>query len=452
MKLSELKNKRIAILGYGKEGRSTLRFLQQEKITDVTILDANQHLALELKWEKCVLGKNYMENLWDFDLIFKSPGVSPFQQALLPYRDRFTSQTEVFFSNYTGKVIGITGTKGKSTCSTLLYECLRAGGYDVQLVWNIGKPVLDEVDIRRGKEHDYVIYELSSYMLQDFVPKLEIWYINNIFPCHLDWHYDSFNIYRETKVNILRDTKYAVVHGDLWTDSEVLSLEKNKIYFDTKGEYCFEKNTFLVRGIRVYEWEVRLLWIHNKKNICWVIAILDILLQDTRKISDILMQVLPSFWGLPNRIEDIGEYEGIRFINDAIATTPESTIAAIHTFGGSLQTLFIGGEDSGFDFQSLRDTILQSNIQNIIAFPETGEKIFPEIQVRDYEKAFEVEIEWKILQCMKTRCMKTWVDFAFRTTLPWRVALLSCGAPSFSLWESYTQKAEQFITSVRSYL
>ena len=191
---------------------------------------------------------------------------------------------------------------------------------------------------------------------------------------------------------------------------------------------------------------------HNLKNISWVLAILDIIIEDIEKIQLIFQQVLPCFSWLPNRIEDIWIYEGIRFINDAIATTPESTIAAIETFDGALQTLFLGGEDSGFDFVKIRKKILDSSIQNIIAFPDTSEKIFPEIISRDYEKAFEIEIEDKTLQIIKTRNMKQAVDFSYKTTFHWRIALLSCAAPSFSLWKNYLEKAAQFKKEVQKYL
>ena len=397
-----------------------------------------------------VSGEAYLDNLWDFDIIFKSPGISPFQEKLLPYRDKFVSQTQVFFENYKGKTIWITWTKGKSTISTLLHTCLQSAWYDVKLVWNIWKPVLDEIDFS-GKEHDYVIYELSSYMLQDFSPNLDIWYLNNIYPCHLDWHYDSFSIYRDAKVNILRHAKHRFIHGDFSWDSEVQRMKDEKIFFDSKGIYSYDSKGFYKKQGLIYDGKVGLEGEHNKKNICGIIWVLDRIISDDTRLKTVLEGCLPWFTWLPHRIEDIGTYEGIRFINDAIATTPESTMAAIETFGQTLETLFLGGEDSGFDFSKIREKILDSNIQNIIAFPDTSQLIFPEIELRDYDVAFELEIEWKLLQCIKTRDMATAVDFAYRVTLPGKTAMLSCAAPSFSLWKSYTQKAEQFIKEVRKY-
>lgn len=108
---------------------------------------------------------------------------------------------------------------------------LSEAGYHVKLVGNIGSPVLDEIDISSGQEYDYVVYELSSYMLQDFTPRLFIGFLNNIYPCHLDWHYDSLDIYREAKMNILRNAQYQIVNSELSRDVEILSIPGKKIYF-----------------------------------------------------------------------------------------------------------------------------------------------------------------------------------------------------------------------------
>ncbi len=448
MKLADLHNKKIAILGFWKEGQSSLKFLVKQGINDITVLDKNVINILDTNIQ-CITWDTYLDNLDIYDVIFKSPWVSPFQDKLLPYREKFISQTQIFFSNYEWKVIGITGTKGKSTCSTLLFKLLSTLRYDAKLVWNIGAPVLEEIHLNTG--HDYIVYELSSYMLQDFCPKLEVWYLNNIYPCHLDWHYNSLAVYKEAKVNILRNSKTKIIHWDFATEREIKSIKEEKVFFDSKGHYSYDEDSFFINNECIYTWFIALNGEHNRKNITWVIAILYELWISIVNINTALKEVLPIFWGLPHRIEDIGTYEGIRYINDAIATTPQSTIAAIETFDGNLQTIFLWWEDSGFDFTELRKRILDSSIKNIIAFPDTSEKIFPEIKIRDYEKAFEIEIEGRELQLIKTKYMKVGVDFSYKTTLPGKIAMLSCAAPSFSLWKGYIQKAQEFISAVKKY-
>lgn len=466
MKIEEFRNKKVAILGFGLEGQSTLRFLQKQWIDDITVLDKNEVsvmnfwkfitetslLSYENREFECRLWDHYLDTLWDFDVIIKSPGVSPFWEKLLPYREKFISQTQIFFENYVGKIIWITGTKGKSTISTLLFSCLEWVGYRTKLVGNIWAPVLDEVNVWSWDTYDYVLYEMSSYMLQDFTPRLHIWYLNNIYPCHLDWHYDSMNIYKEAKLNILRNAEYKIINSELKDDTEVLWIWGKKVWFNEAGKYQYSNSEIQRDRKKILDLStIQLQWEHNYRNICGVLSILDVIMWGDDFIIEGVEGVLSTFTWLPHRIENIGTYEGICFINDAIATTPESTLAAIDTFKEDLQTLFLGGENSGFDFSKLRRRLIESPVQNIIAFPDTSETIFPEIELRDYESPFELEIDGKIFQIIKTRSMKSWVDFAYKTTLPGKVALLSCAAPSFSLWKSYKQKAEEFIKEVQEY-
>lgn len=451
MKIAELKEKKIAILWFGREGKSTFQFLKKLGIHTITLLDTNT-ICIDESNVVCITGESYLDTLWEFDVIIKTPWISPFHEKIRPYRNKIISQTEIFFENYEGKVIGITGTKWKSTTSTLLFECLKEAGLSVRIVWNIGTPVLDEIDILwwSDEKYDYIVYELSSYMLQDFVPHLFIWIFNNIYVCHLDWHYNSWNIYKEAKLNILRNAEHQVIHGDFSMDSDIAALSKNPFYFHSKGKYKDRENALYLWEQKLISWEhIALPGEHNRHNIMAVVAVLDIIFWEFEVIQKILSAVLPRFHGLPHRIQDIGTYEGIRFIDDAIATTPESTMAAIETFEPTLQTLFLWGQDSGFQFKELRKKILQSSIENIIAFPDTATLIFPELESRDFEKAFEIEIEGKILQCIQTRSMKQGVIFAYKTTMPGRVALLSCWAPSFSLWKSYIHKADEYIAAVK---
>ena len=451
MKISELKDKKIAILWFWREGKSNASFLLSQWISDITILDKSEvELSEEFVWIQKITWDRYLDDLEKYDYIFKSPGVSPFQDGLSDVRNKFVSGTQIFFENYRGKVIWITGTKGKSTVSTLLYTCLKEAWYSVKLVGNIWAPVLDEIDIISGEVYDYVIYELSSYMLQDFSPKLDIALLNNIYPCHIDWHGD-FEVYTQAKRNILWNARQCFVNKELENTIDLTWINELK-FFNYGAKYQYIDTGFMIWNDIIYPHDqTKLRWEHNMRNISAVIAVLDSIIQDFDTLRKVLSVVLSEFSGLADRIEDIWTFEGITFINDAIATTPESTMAAIDTFEDTIETLFLGWEDSGFDFKKLREKILSSQILNIVAFPDTSEKIFPEIEIRDYEKAFEIEIDGNIFQIIKTRSMKTGVDFAYKTTLPWKVALLSCGAPSFSLWKSYRDKAEEFKKEVIEY-
>ncbi len=461
MKLKQLLDTqlKIAILWFWKEGQSTLRFLTQQGRGDITILDKDpenekvfwefKHVHKNIKW---IFWWEYLHTIQDFDIIIKTPGISPFQEKLLPCRDKIISQSHIFFWAYTWNVIGITGTKGKSTISTLLYKTLVKLGYKVKLVWNIGSPVLDEIDITSNEVYDYIIYELSSYMLQDFLPDLYIAILNNIYPCHLDWHYNSFHIYKEAKINILKHAKIKVINSELKNEKEIIDLGAKKCFFWEKGEYSVWKDgIYLAWELFLKEYEISLLWKHNQYNISWILTALWNIEADSQRVKDSLIHIMKNFSWLPHRLESIGIYEGIQFIDDSIATTPESTIAAIHALSWTLQSILIGWQDSWFYFWDMRKVILESSIEIIIAFPDTSVKVFPEIQYRPYDVPFEMMIEGKSILFLKTQSMKIAVSFCYRNTLPGKIALLSSWAPSFSLWKSYIDKAEQFKKEVQNF-
>lgn len=152
-------------------------------------------------------GEHYLEHLSQFDVIFKSAGV-PYSPELLQYQDKILTQMQFFFNTYKGKVIAVTGSKGKSTMSALIYSILKAAGYKVKLVGNIGNPVLEEIDFE--EEPDFVVCELSSYMLEHLEKKNYLSVLGNIFPEHMDWH-GGFEQYAKAKLNILKGSEFNIV-------------------------------------------------------------------------------------------------------------------------------------------------------------------------------------------------------------------------------------------------
>lgn len=439
MKITDLQNKKIAILGFWKEGKSSLNFLLKNWILKENISILDKWEITENNWVKFVSWENYADNLWDFDIIIKSPWLSPYDEKLAPYRDKFTSQTQMFFDNYIWKVIWITGSKGKSTTSTLVYELLKKAWYKVKLVWNIWTPVLDEVDVLSGETYDFIVYELSSYMLEVLQPKLFIGILNNVYDVHLDWHHWREN-YTKAKFNLFYNCENKLVNYELSGRFQI----DNPVYFWTDWKYNFKWNKFFVQEKEVFDddWIV-LLGEHNKKNICSIIWICDILWIDFNLLKDLLK----TFAWLSHRIEDIWTYKWITFIDDAMATTPESTIAAIKTFWKKIWTLFLWGQDSGFTFTELRKLIDQAKIENIVLFPDTWIKIYPELEINEEEK--EIELNW--IKFFKTKSMKEAVKFAYKNTSVGKICLMSNAAPSMSVWKNYLDKAEQFKTAVEKY-
>lgn len=439
MKISDLQNKKIAILGFWKEGKSSLNFLLKNWINkeNITILDSWE--IIDNQEVKYISGEKYTDNLSDFDIIIKSPWLSPYNEKMSPYRDKFTSQTQMFFDNYNWKVIWITWSKGKSTTSTLVYELLKKAWYSVKLVWNIWTPVLDEVDVLSWEDYDFIVYELSSYMLEVLKPKLFIAILNNVYDVHLDWHLWRGN-YTKAKFNIFYDCPNKLVNYELFDKFEI----ENPIYFWTNWKYNFSENKFFVQETEVFndEWIV-LLWEHNKKNICSIIWVCDILKID----FSILKDLLKTFSWLSHRIEDIWTYKWITFIDDAMATTPESTIAAIKTFWDKIGTLFLWWQDSWFTFTELRKIIDDAKIQNIVLFPDTWIKIYNELEDLDDEK--EIILNW--IKFFKTKSMEEAIKFSYKNTSEGKICLMSNARPSMSVWKNYLDKAEQFRKFVEKY-
>jgi len=446
MKIKELKNKKIAILGYWVEGKSTHNFLNKLEIKDITVLDKSNNLG-------------YLDNLEEFDVIFKSPWISPYNNPeLLKVSEKLTSQAEVFADNFEWKIIWITWTKGKSTISTLLYETLKELQYNVKLVWNIWNPVLDEIDIISWEKYDFVVYELSSYMLEWLDLNIFIWLLNNIYDCHLDWHNWRKN-YEHAKFNVFKNAKYKLA----WFELSPINIEWVE-YFWLDWKYNFKNNFFNIWKNKILEDEnIALNWEHNRKNIAGIIWILDKIWKKcpllTKEGLGVVKKVLSEFTWLAHRQENIWTYKWITFINDAIASTPESAIAAIKTFGEKIWTIFIWNEDSGFNLDELRQTLIKYNIKNIVLFPETGEKIF-----WDFSKNMEYDIEvlyeeWDFeTKLFKTLSMEEAVKFSFKNSTNWEIVLLSTWAPSFNVnwswkmpWKWFIEKGSLFKKYVEKY-
>lgn len=457
MKISELslfKAKKVAILGYWKEGRSVKNFLKKLWFENISVLDKNDISERE-DWIFYKTWEKYLENIWDFDLIIKTPWISPYINDLMKYKEKITSSIDIFLNNYSWKVIGITWTKWKSTTSTLLYLTLQNAWYKVKLVWNIWSPVLDEIDILSGETYDYVVFEMSSYMLELVNWQLYIWYINNIFICHYDWHFWGEN-YDNAKKNILKIAKNKI--ANIQTKEKMLDIKNITFFWENTDIFYKDGKFFLNWEIVLEDKNFLLKWIHNRINICWILAIIKQIAEDRHgsiwiftKMKYWLKEALESFNWLPHRIQEIWTYKWITFVDDAIATTPDSTKAAINTFWDKIWTLFLWWQDSGFDFTELVNIIKKSSIQNLVLFPDTGLKIFWDLSDFEFDKDFELDFSWKKFRVFKTRSMESAVKFAYDFTPKWKICLLSTASPSFSVWNSYIEKWTKFQEFVKKY-
>ncbi len=390
--------KNALILGYGKEGTITKKYLKRfHPKLKIDIADAKKQ------------GKNYLKLQEKYDIAVKTPGINK-KLVTIPY----TTATNLFLSQVIDNniVIGITGSKGKSTTSTLIYEILKLADKDVEFLGNIGKPMLEYLLCDKPKNKIFVL-ELSSYQLDDikFSPHIAI--VTNLFPEHLDYHGNLENYYNAKKniINFQNQNNYFIYNTNNNESEEWLK--------DYRGQAIgFDKSNL----------KSNLIGEHNKANIASAIEVAKILGINEESFA----KTIENFKGLPHRLEFAGEFKKIKFYDDAISTTPESTIVAIKAISqiGQIDTIFLGGQDRGYNFAQLAIEIKKYKIKNIVLFPDSGKKI--KKYLHNNFRIFE------------TKSMQEAVKFAFKNTGEGNICLLSCASPSYSLWKNFEEKGSQF--------
>ncbi len=453
MKLAELKDKKILILGFGREGMDNFKFLRKlfpqktlgiaDRLKFKDLLPKAQKLIYSEKCSgtiKLHLGENYLKALKNYDVIFKSPGI-PFKLLISDInKQKITSQTEIFFENFSGIIIGVAGTKGKSTTASLIYQVLKerlkvhslkfaSQTFNrVNLAGNIGKPVLSF--LFSARPDNIFVYELSSFQLMNLKKSPQIAVLLNSYPDHLDYH-KNFKEYVQANANI---TRYQSKNNFLIYNSQ------DKIIKKTADKSKAKK--IPIRG------KYYLLNIAAAKKIGQIFKIPE------KIISEAIKQFKP----LAHRMEFVGRFKGINFYNDSLSVIPETTIEALDFLDDKVQTLILGGFDRGLDFKKLAKRILKSKIKNLILFPATGEKIWREIANFNRGRAsaklpknFFVDRAKKTSfssspspRYSGTRYMKDAVKLAYKHTQKGKICLLSPASASFGLFKDYKERGDLF--------
>jgi len=394
--------KNILILGYGKEGKITHKYLNiKYPKKEISIADQEQ-------------GSGYLEKQKHYDIAVKTPGLSK-QNVTIQY----TTATNIFFSEVKNKIIGITGSKGKSTTTSLIYEMLKTADIKAHLLGNIGKPMLEAL-MKPIKKGDIFVLELSSYQLDDieFSPNVAI--ITNLFPEHMDYH-GGLKKYYEAKKNIIK----------LQTKNDFFVYNQKVKKLNDWARQSVSKTIPLIQTIPLKNSAIPLLGEHNKGNIKVAITVAKLFGVGESSIK----KAIKNFKPLSHRLEFIGKFKGIKFYDDAISTTPESTILGIKSIN-NIKTIFLGGKDRGYNFSKLEQTIRKHNIKNVVLFPNSGKKMFK---------------TKKELNILETTQMKKAVEFAFHYTEKGGVCLLSTASPSYSLWKNFEEQGEEYKKWVRYY-
>jgi UDP-N-acetylmuramoylalanine--D-glutamate ligase len=425
MTIEELKTKkRILIIGYGVEGKATEAFLKKHCVnSQIGIADKNE-------------GENYLNKQQDYDLAIKSPGVPP-HLVMIPY----TTTTNIFLSNYKGKTIGVTGTKGKSTTSTLIHEMLKEAGKDVYLGGNIGEPAINFLD--KLNDASWTVLELSSFQLQDLKKSPNIAVVLMITSEHLDYHKDLTR-YLQAKRNILKfqtrndfsilNRDYpAVNESDIHTEAKLFYVSRERE--TNNGCFAFDgKIKIRINGQDeqiIKNSDIRLLGKHNIENVCAAVMAAKLAGVST----DAIVSVLRAFPGLPDRLEYVGEKRGIIFYNDSLSTIPEAAIEAIETFPDKVETLIAGGHDRGIDYSELGRYLTKSSVRTLILFPPSGERIWQAVVAAGGEKQ---------IKRYDVSSMHEAIVYASEETSNGEICLLSPASASFGIFKNYKDRANQF--------
>lgn len=409
MNTKELKDKKVLILGFGKEGEDTLDFLRgtfPEK--KIGIADKREGSA-PTKDTELHLGQDYLESIRGYDVVIKSPGIP--MGLITPYLKKgalVASQAAIFLDNVKGRVIGITGTKGKSTTSSLILDMLLKRGIDATLIGNIGEPALKHLT-DDGPDKVYV-YELSSFQLETIERSPQIAVILNLYKDHLD-HHENMEEYRKAKFKI---TEFQTENDILiFNEADPVVKEMAERSIAKKMPFDPKRDPLGIRKDITVPAEVLL----------HIAEIFDI-------SKDDIIETVKSFNPLPHRLEYVGEREGIKFYNDSAATIPEAAISAIDKMGDDLDTIIVGGVDKGFDLGELAERISTGPIRNLIIFPETGEKV-----------AKMISREIKVFRAGN---MKEAVSISLEVTKKGKVCLLAPAASSFNMFKSYKERGDLF--------
>ncbi|MBP5644193.1 MAG: UDP-N-acetylmuramoyl-L-alanine--D-glutamate ligase [Bacteroidales bacterium] len=366
-----LRGKRVLILGFGREGKSSLAFIKKYlPHAEVGIADKNEAAFKDLLENpdasnnpKLYFGDNYFDAINDYDIVLKTPGISLLGKDV--DISKITSQTDLFLEEFHDQIIGITGTKGKSTTSTLIYHLLKESGKDAILAGNIGIPIFDIIEQINNKS--IIVFELSAHQLQFIHRSPHIGILLNVFEEHLD-HFGTFGAYRDAKLNIIRkmdERDWAV----------------------TNTEFCYEADLMMVHSLNYQYYDFDVNWDemplkgdHNRLNVKAALCAI-------HAFGIPVDEVLPylyTFQPLEHRQELVGTFKGVTFYNDSISTIPQAAIAALQTIK-NVTFLLLGGFDREIDYSPLIEYLTKNPIKHILYTGKAGQRMFEMLQSAGYK-------------------------------------------------------------------
>lgn len=451
--LNSIENSKVLILGFGREGVSTYKFLKKRfPRKELSVSD----LKPPKEWDnntknivkkddrlKIFSGKKHLDILGDYDLVIKTPGIPnklPKIKSAIKKGVVFTSQTEIFLEVVKGKVIGVTGTKGKSTTATLINHILQESGKKSILLGNIGLPCLDYVDQDSMDMH--FVFEMSCHQLSTLKTSPHIAVFLNIFEEHLDY-YEDFEDYFSAKANITlyqTNSDYFIFNRDFKMLCDLSNkTSAKKIEFDSNGggKYIFDGSIYRKGRKFLSKDKIPLAGVHNQNNIMAAIITTELL----GCMATDIKKSLKSFKPLNGRLEVVGKKGGVVFIDDTLSTIPEACLAAIDSFPDKNITLILGGYDRGVPLNRFASELTKKiNLKSIVLVGQTSKRL---------KKPLKENFAGKLSILGTTKRMNEIVKEAYRLSNKDGVVLLSPAATSFDMFKNYKDRSEQFELAVR---
>lgn len=447
-----IKGKYVAIMGMGVSNTPLIRYLM-DLDANITVFDKKTEDELGkslieeyvLQGVQFSLGENYLDNLHGYDVIFRSPGIRPDIPPIQKEVERgaiLTSEIEKLIELCPAKIVGVTGSDGKTTTTTLIYMMLKEEGYNCYLGGNIGTPLFAKIDDMTPE--DIIVLELSSFQLMTLTQSPNIAVVTNVSPNHLDIH-KSYEEYIEAKKNIFRfqnpnDVVVLNYDNDITKD---FAFEANGEvrFFSRKQE--LEKGVFVENNaIKIIDENgkkdvididnILLLGMHNVENACTAIAAVKNLVN-----TKTIVKVLTTFKGVEHREEFVRELNGVKWYNDSIGSSPTRTIAGLASFKTKV-VLIAGGYDKHLDYTDMGKYILD-HVKVLILMGQTKDKIknatLQEIEKRDND------VELPIFECST---LEEAVKIAYENSKDGDIVFFSPASASFDMFKNFVERGKKF--------
>ena len=450
-----IKNKKIAVIGIGVSNIPLIDYLF-EKGAVVTIFDDREEEKISKdiieKIKKynfnCFFGKRNLDNLHGFEIIFRSPSCLPTKTELVKERGAIvTTEIEQLIKMAPCKVIGITGSDGKTTTTTLTAKILEDAGYNVYLGGNIGIPLFTK--LKEIKPEDIIVLELSSFQLMDMEVSPDIAAITNITPNHLNVHKD-YQEYIDSKKNIYRHQKSTgvlVLNADNeLTNSCQKDANGDVILFSSKQklDYGYIVEDGIIKecndGIRrhlISQDDIKLKGIHNLQNICTALALTKDLVS-----TDNAIKTIKEFSGVKHRLELVRILNGVEWYNDSASTSPTRGISAINSFNKEI-ILIAGGADKNLDYTPIGKPIVEK-VKSLILIGQTANKIYDAVKK-------ESEKQNKTIDIHMCETFKQSLELAKRIAKPGQIVLFSPASTSFDMFKDMYDRGDKFRKEVNQF-